>query len=111
MPRDTGRYPWHRHNYCIEFPGFHNPDLETECITRNSGRAWGYTPGFSIKVVAQQSSWDPNTFLGKVFASLEMRFASEHGILGIRSSSEGIGEPLYMAVEEPEAWGRRVMSM
>ena len=18
MPRDTGRYPWHRHNYCIE---------------------------------------------------------------------------------------------
>ena len=24
MPRDTGRYPWHRHNYCIVVP---DPDV------------------------------------------------------------------------------------
>ena len=61
-----------------------------------------------VKVVAQQGGWDPNTFLAKVFASLEMRFASEHDILSICASDEGIGEDLDMAVEEPEAWGRRI---
>ena len=61
-----------------------------------------------VKVVAQQSDWDPNAFLGKVFASLEMSFASEHDVLGIQTASEGIGEDLYMVVEEPEAWGRQV---
>ena len=63
--------------------------------------------GHQVKVVAQQSGWDPDTFLGKVFASLEMRFASEHDVLGIRACGEGIGEDLYMAIEQPEAWGRR----
>ena len=38
--------------------------------------------GHQGKVVAQQSGWDPHTFLGKVFASLAMRFASEHDVLG-----------------------------
>ena len=41
--------------------------------------------GHQVKVVAKQSEWDPKTFLGKVFA-LEMRVASEHDVLGIRSS-------------------------
>ena len=31
-------------------------------------------------------------------------------VLGIRSSGEGIAEDLYMAAEEPEAWGRRIAS-
>ena len=63
--------------------------------------------GHQVKVVAQQSGWDLDTFLGKVFASLEMRFASEHDVLGIRTSGEGTKEDLYMAIAEPEAWGRR----
>ena len=63
--------------------------------------------GHQVKVVAQQSGWDPDTFLGKVFASLEMRFASEHDVLGIRAAGEGIGEDLYMAIEQSEAWGPR----
>ena len=53
--------------------------------------------------------WLPNR-VGKVFASLELRCASEHDILGIRSSGEEIGEDLHMAVEEPKAWGRGVSS-
>ena len=43
--------------------------------------------GHQVKVVAQQNGWDPDTHLGKVFATLEMRFAREH--LGIRASGEG----------------------
>ena len=30
--------------------------------------------------------------------------ASEHAILGIRACGEGIGEDLYMAIEECQAW-------
>ena len=63
--------------------------------------------GPQVKVVAQQSGWDPDAFLGKVFASLEMRFASEHDVLGIRASGEGTREYLYMAIEQIEAWGPR----
>ena len=48
--------------------------------------------GHQVKVVAQQSGWDPDTFLGNVFASLEMRFASEHDVLGVRASGEVTGE-------------------
>ena len=64
--------------------------------------------GHQVKVVAQQSGWDPNTFLGKVFASLEVRFVGEHDVLGIRSSREGTGEDLYVAGEELEVSGRQV---
>ena len=60
--------------------------------------------GHQVKVVAQQSVWDPDTFWGKVFASLEMRFSSEHDVLCICAFGEGTGEDLYMAIEEPEAW-------
>ena len=63
--------------------------------------------GHQVKVVAQQSGWDPDTFLGKVFASLEMRFASEHDVLGIRAGCEGTGEDFYIAIEQSEVWGRR----
>ena len=31
--------------------------------------------GHQIKLLTQESGWDPNTFLGKVFACLEMGFA------------------------------------
>ena len=63
--------------------------------------------GHQVKVIAQQSGWDPDIFLGKVFASLEMRFASEHDVLGIRASGEGTREDLYMAIEQSVAWGPR----
>ena len=63
--------------------------------------------GDQVKVVAQQSGWDLHTFLGKVFASLEIRFASDHDVLGIRASGEGTGEDLYMAIKQSEAWGPR----
>ena len=63
--------------------------------------------GHQVLVVAEQSSWDQDTLLRKMFASLKMRFASEHDVLGIRASGEGAKEDLYMAVEEPEAYGRR----
>ena len=66
--------------------------------------------GHQVKVVAQQSGWDPDTFLEKVFASLEMKFASEHGVSGICASGEDTGEDLFMAVEEPEACGWRFAS-
>ena len=63
-------------------------------------------------MVAQQSGWDPDTFLGKVFASLQMRFAGEHDVLGIRTFGEGTSEDLlHMAIEEPEAWGRSTPAM
>ena len=58
--------------------------------------------GPQVEVVAQQSGLDPDTFLGKVFASLEMRFTS-----GMRPSGEGTREDLYMAIEQSEAWGPR----
>ena len=63
--------------------------------------------GHQVKVVAQQSGWDAETFLGKVIASLEMRFASEHDVLGIRRAGEGTGEDLYMAIEKSEACSPR----
>ena len=90
-------------------------DVELSCELRHLHSTHGVgvgqaieAMGHQITVVAQQSGWDPNTCLGKMFASLEMSFASEHDILGIHASGERIGEDLYMAVEEREAWGRRI---
>ena len=99
-------------------PYWHMCDVELSCELRHVHLTHGVgvgaflcpaveAMGHQVKVVAEQSGWDPDTFLGKVIASLEMRYAREHDVLGIRACREGTGEDLYMAIEEPEAWGRR----
>ena len=64
--------------------------------------------GHQVKVVAQQSGWEPDTFLGKLFASLEMSFASVHDVLGIRASGEGTGEEkvfrIATGIVPPHLW-------
>ena len=37
--------------------------------------------GHQINVVATHSGWDKETFLGKVFGMLDMRFGAEHHIM------------------------------
>ena len=66
--------------------------------------------GNQVKVVGQERGWDPVTFLEKVFASLGMRIASEHDVLGIHAFGEGTAEDLYMAIEKSEAWGPQFAS-
>ena len=113
---DTIRFVWPTPDNM--FPYWHMCDVELSRELRHVHMTHGVgvgafvcqaveAMGHQVKVVAQQSGWDPDTFLGKVFASLEKRFAIEHDVLGIRASGEGTGEDLYMAIEQSEAWGPR----
>ena len=107
---DTIRFVWPTSDNMLAY--WHMCDVELSRELRHVHTTHGVGVGafvcqgveamsHQIKVVAQQSCWDPDTFLGF------LRFASEHDVLGIRASRGGTGEDLYMAIEQSEAWGPR----
>ena len=44
--------------------------------------------GHQLKVATPHTGWNPGTFLNKLFSLIELRFATEHDVLGIRATTD-----------------------